>query len=557
MKILFVMLHAGYVRNYDGVLRRLAADGHQIHIAVENARNKMGENALADRLVADFHNVTWGAASALGDDTLSGGARLLRLFVDYLRYLEPRYAAATALRARALLAVPNQFARLMAFFCRCGPFAARVACRVCVTLDRCIPPSSHVSAYLQDMSPDVVLVTPLVDFGCNQVDYLKAAALKRIPSAVCVASWDNLTSKGGMRFVPDRVFVWNAAQRREAIELHDVPAERVVVTGAQIFDEWFDWRPHRTREEWCAHIGLDPGRPYILYLGSSFFIASKEADFALRWIAALRDGNDTDVAAAGIVIRPHPSNAQQWQGHDLSAQNNLAIWPAPGTDMFAPAFKYDFFDSMYHAAVVVGVNTSALIEAAIVGRPVCTVRAPDFEHSQDGTLHFRHLASAEGGLLHIADSLDEHVRELGRILRGEGSYHERGRRFVETFVRPFGLGEPATPRLASHVLELGSSRSTVARPPTRGVRVIVARIVASILVWWLDHRPIWTYPLRPLFWVFVQLWALRYRSRIIERVDWRGRWRHVRRWLRRSLRKSPRPDIPGWSRDVPKAGKRM
>ena len=47
---------------------------------------------------------------------------------------------------------------------------------------------------------------------------------------------------------------------------------------------------------------------------------------------------------------------------------------------------------MYHASATVGLNTSAMIEAAIVGRPVHTILVPEFQHSQEGTLHFRYLA---------------------------------------------------------------------------------------------------------------------------------------------------------------------
>ena len=40
------------------------------------------------------------------------------------------------------------------------------------------------------------------------------------------------------RVAPDRVFLWNDRQRDEACELHGVPADRVVVTGAQLFDQF-------------------------------------------------------------------------------------------------------------------------------------------------------------------------------------------------------------------------------------------------------------------------------------------------------------------------------
>ena len=91
-----------------------------------------------------------------------------------------------------------------------------------------------------------MLVTPLVDPGSHECDYMKTAKKLGIRTGVCVASWDNLSLKGLMRYVPDRVFVWNAIQRQEAVELHGIPEDRVVLTGAQKFDEWFERRPSTT-----------------------------------------------------------------------------------------------------------------------------------------------------------------------------------------------------------------------------------------------------------------------------------------------------------------------
>ena len=42
-RILFVMLHPGFVRYYDDALTALAADGHDVHVAFEITRRKLGE----------------------------------------------------------------------------------------------------------------------------------------------------------------------------------------------------------------------------------------------------------------------------------------------------------------------------------------------------------------------------------------------------------------------------------------------------------------------------------------------------------------------------------
>ena len=80
--------------------------------------------------------------------------------------------------------------------------------------------------------------------------------------------------------IPDHVVVSNDVQKKEAIELHGVADAQIVITGAQLFYRWFDARPSRSREEFCRQVGLDPSSPFILYVGSSVFIAPEEVSFA-------------------------------------------------------------------------------------------------------------------------------------------------------------------------------------------------------------------------------------------------------------------------------------
>src|SRR6185436_15012933 len=109
-----------------------------------------------------------------------------------------------------------------------------------------------------------------------------------IRTALCVASWDNLTNKGLIHGDVDLVTVWNDAMKQEAVAFHGIAPARVAVTGAQPFDHWFEWSPRTTREEFCRRVGLPAGKPYILYLCSSGFIAPQESPFVKNWVAQIR-----------------------------------------------------------------------------------------------------------------------------------------------------------------------------------------------------------------------------------------------------------------------------
>jgi FkbM family methyltransferase len=307
----------------------------------------------------------------------------------------------------------------------------------------------------------------------------------------------------------DLVTVWNEAMKREAIELHGVSARRVVVTGAAAFDHWFDWRPSATREAFCARVGLPPDRPYVLYLCSSSFVAPEEVPFVRRWVEQIRASSLPSVRDAGILVRPHPQNADQWQDVDLSAAG-VAIWPRAGAAPVDASTRSEYFDSMYYSSAVVGVNTTAEIESAILRRPVHTVLAPEFRESQEGTLHFGHLQNVNGGVLHVAGDFQEHLAQLDASIRAPEAARDRCRKFVEAFVRPYGLGDPATPRLVDALEALAAAPAP--KP---------------------DQGPVWAPLIRP--WLYRSDEVKRVMWAVLEAKDVRQTAKELRRAKRRAL----------------------
>lgn len=453
MKILFIARHCTYFRNYDAAIRSLAERGHRVHLAVE-VEDKLGGDAAVKALTAGWPDVTSGMVPPRRPDTWSGAARRLRLGLDYLRYLDPFYDTAPLRRVRAR----NRTPRLLAA-CADPPLIGglrwrRLYARCLHAVDAAVPPPASIVEYLAGHAPDVLLITPLVDLGSQQIDYVRAARQLSIPCGLAVWSWDHLTSKALLRDYPDRVFVWNETQRGEAVQVHGVPPERVVVTGAQCFDHWFSRRPTRGRDDLCAQLGLPVDRPIVLYVCTGLIKGSlPEIDFVREWLGWLRGCADPVVAGASVLIRPYPSGAAAWCGVDLSAFGPVAVWG--GNPVDEPS-RADYFDSLYHSAAVVGLNTSAFLEAAIVGRDVLTVLVPRFHDNQMGTAHFRYLLQVGGGIVRVADTAQEHLAQLGAALRRRPAEVHPYRPFLEAFVRPRGLDSPATPVFIEAVEALGT-----------------------------------------------------------------------------------------------------
>jgi hypothetical protein len=490
------MLHAGYIRYYRPALELLADRGHSVHLAFTRIEKDPGDARLARELAERHPTITIGDAPlrrrADGWRPLAG---LVRSLVDLGRYVHPRYAQSPALRARMARKLTEHVTRAQTI----DPLSARLTLRLIRfissrsserlsngivrslgAVERSIPTCREVDDFLREQRPDAVLVTPVIEFASTQVEYVKSAQRAGVPVGVCVASWDNLTGKGLIRVVPDRVFVWNELQAREAVEMHGVPRERVAVTGSAKFDEWFERRPATSRAEFTAAVGIDPERPFVLYVCSSAFIAPDEVSFVRHWLTELRARPEESLLRLGVVVRPHPQNAGQWRGVDLTGFENTVLWPRDAEQPDAGDARAAFFDSLHHAAAVVGINTSALIEAAIVGRSVLAPPAPEFG-TQQGTLHFRYLLAENGGPLHVAESLDSHFAQLGAVLEGRAEHAERTRRFVESFVRPRGLDRAAAPILAEEIERLADDRAVPARPGAAayGLRVLLLPLATA------------------------------------------------------------------------------
>ena len=458
MKVFFLMDSPEYLRFYDSVLEELAARGHAVAIAVNNqsAKKPVGlaglQAAYGDRVrvlgVVPERGGLWSEVS-----------RSLRATMDFVRFLHPTFAHAPTLRARIKRKVlPRAYHALDSIRSLSGQTVERIE-RTLMAAERAIPVHRPIVEFLRAEAPDVLLVSPLVAAASEQVDWIMAAQACGIRTAVCVASWDNLTNKGLLRVEPDLVLVWNEAQRREARDYHYIPEAKVEPTGAQLFDKWFTRTVTHDREAFCRRAGLPDAGPFVLFTGSSSFISESSAEvaFVRRWIAAVRNSPYAELRAINIVIRPHPYNFHRWSGDPVADLPGVSVFPRQAYNPLDEESRNDFFDTLSHCAAVVGINTSAMIEAAIVGRPVCSMLAQEFTGSQEGTIHFRHLLPENGGFLRIAATLDEHVAQLGACLQDPQATRDETARFVASFIRPHGVDRPATPIFVDAVARLAAS----------------------------------------------------------------------------------------------------
>ena len=478
-RILFGAPYFSYYRNYDSVVRELAVRGHDIHLTAD-APEAMGGHGLVERLAAEYPGrVTSGFTPSLATWTWTPAASFIRRSLEYVRFLDPFYDEIPKYRYRGRDRAP----RLLVWWFRL-PGAASAAVRRLVAgalswLERAIPAPPHLVEYFRGLRPDVVLLAGVTNPGAPQLDHMKAAMALGLPAAVTVWSWDHLSGKAWIRITPDRVFVWNPTQRDEALRLHGLPDDRIVVTGAQCYDQWFDRTPSRPREVFLRAHGLDPSRDLLVYVCSVLVRpAPDEGPFVREWIQQIRAAGDPRLREANILIRPHPERLAEWEDADLAGLGRVAI---AGANPIDGASRDEYFDSLFHSRAVVGLVTSAFLEAAVVGRPVFTVMKPEYRLFQMGTPHFRYLLTVEGGLVHTAGDWPEHVAQLTRFCDDPAPALRQLERFVTAFVRPHGLRVRATGLFADAVEALARERALVPAPVEPRFGRAAARVLSGLL----------------------------------------------------------------------------
>ena len=484
MKILFLAAHYGYYRNFESVIVALAARGHRIHLAADEPES-LGGQALVHRLAAQCPGVTFGFGPSLDDEPWFLLARKLRTASDYVRFHENAFATFRKTRLTLRERIPRGILWLLDAGLDKRGAARRAVGAALRGTEAAMPISERSRAFIAAHEPDIVLITSMTAWRLPQIDHLRAARALGCRTGVCVFSWDHLSSKALLRSVPDRILLWNETQKREAIEWHGMPADRIAVTGAQCYDQWFARRPSRDREAFCTAVGLRPEHPFLLYVCSVMTPNPYESRFVQQWIQEIRRSADPRLRNAGILVRPHPERMEEWEGVSLEPFGNAVLY---GRNPVSPQAQDDYFDSLYHSHAVIGLVTSAFIEAAIVGRPVHTLLLPEFEIYQEGVQHFRYLMEVEGGLLKVTRTFADHLDALSASLGQPIARDEQNVRFMRAFVRPAGLDVPSTPAFVAVVEEIAASPPPARALPGfwhRAIQPIVRVIARSAEAGWL------------------------------------------------------------------------
>lgn len=455
MIILFVIRSTRTFHYHRSIIATLLKRGHTVRVLFdyEWSKTKVGALDVVDAFKKEFPQFEYGWALQRNDwwKKILFPAREIR---SYRRYLLVR-GQSEYYKERWMKYIPYKLKLLIRWF----PFLnAILRLSIIGTLlewvEKTIPADKEISAFLTEYRPDVLVASPVnLRHSSADLEYVKAARALGIPTAVQVISWDNLTTKGIFHVIPDILLVWNKTQVGEAREHHGIPEERIRITGAPVFDEWFQpLRPSKTREAFCAEWGLSPRRPILLYLGSTKNIAENESWLVKKIRAALDRSPNPRMRETELIVRPHPAHFKIYDGIE---GGGITIVPKqsslPSTDKALQLF----YDSAYYSVATIGINTSGMIDAILAGKPGMAYLTPEYAKTQSETEHFKYLVRSDA--IDIVHSDEEFLKTYQAFLDGADPKAEKRKQFIADYIRPHGPERSAGSVAAEEIETLGMS----------------------------------------------------------------------------------------------------
>jgi hypothetical protein len=451
MKVLFVGRSANHFSYYESLIQPLCERGHIVKILFDK---KWSENYPAGALEKfekhDYKGFSW-SYSRRRPRNFMRGMRELRSYAGYL--LRPDQSIFYLNRWRRYL--PSTIRMVADKSWARSVLVSRVMSRLFPWLESVHSADDKIVKYIRKISPDIVIVSPGNMRFDTEIEYLKAARSIGIPTAILVFSWDNLTTKGLFHVKPDLFLCWNQAHADEAVEIHGIPANRVLQIGSTFFDKWFQSDHLRlARIDFCKRADLDSTQPFFLYLGSSANIAVDETWLVEDIWRAMRSHPDSTVASSQLLVRPHPANAKNYSR--LECLNGLVVWPKIGALPESDEAQSDFVNSVQHAVAAIGINTSGMIDNIILGRPCIALVVDRYSKTQNEAVHFGHLYNS--GAMNIAKESADCVEKMANLLAGIDISSSKREGFVKTFVRPYGIQYAAGDLGATALELLGKSK---------------------------------------------------------------------------------------------------
>lgn len=315
-----------------------------------------------------------------------------------------------------------------------------------------------VKQLFDEFNPAVVFSVHL--FGDDEAAILRAAKRLGVPSIGFINSWDKLTSRSIIRILPDYLIVPNKIVKTEAVCFHDIPPEKIFISGAPQFDIYRKLKP-TSREDFLKQAGLPITARFFVFCPMGKTFSDSDWQFMLLIDSFLKRKLLPDDL---FVLVRFPPNDRVRLGD--SSKMDRFVFMIPGV-RFSKTRGVDWdmneadiqslFDSIYWSELVVCPPSTISIDASILDKPVINLGF-DFVPEKSyrsilrfyGATHYRNIMGFGG--ISLAKDARDLLRLINHYLMNPQDNAEGRSKIVESQVeRSDGK---AGERIADYILDI-------------------------------------------------------------------------------------------------------
>lgn len=288
--------------------------------------------------------------------------------------------------------------------------------RLCVrffrAMDRYLHAHPEAAALFESYKPDLVFATDVQNEA--DVALMHEGRNRGIKVIGMVRSWDNLSSKGLIRFEPDLLIVHNELIAREAVRYNFVDRGKIVAVGIPHYDRYIN--PSATnRTEFFAARGFSLERKLILFspIGNRYIPDNKLDQLVLDTLASLPVNILVRFPPADEVNLVVPKNTS---AKIAAERSGVSFWQGgPKLNEIDKTDDDSLIASLSVADLLVVGQSTMVIDAAMFNVPSVVINFDEKEKNYyqsvkryyDGE-YYRLVK--ESGAVRLADSPDDLIK---------------------------------------------------------------------------------------------------------------------------------------------------
>jgi hypothetical protein len=440
MRILVVISHTGLLRHYIDFLKLTISENHEVLLNIGRNKDENDSNRILEILQNDNFKIIYFPNKK---DTIIN--KLLEINRNILS-LYPFYHDSHPSK-KLIIRIHNLFPNFIKLLINNSVIKFLLINKISYNLFRILenicPIDKDFTKIMKEANPDILFTSPYIFSDYYDVDFIKCANKLGIPTTSAIASWDNLTSKGTSQVPVNKLFVWNKYLKKEAVELHKINSKFIEIIGSPTFDYLFNWNTKIDKLKFMLAAKIANYDYYILYLCSSPSISKNEFEIIIE-LANSMTLLKTEKKCC-LLVRPHPLNFRIWENKN-SLPENLILFPNINENYSSNESIDIYCHSMFYSSAVIGLNTSAFIEACILNKPCISLPSYPENYTRENFGHFKHLA--DGKFINMPNNKEDvnHIIE-NILLNDDDDLFQMRKLFTNNFIRPNGLNVNSSNKL--------------------------------------------------------------------------------------------------------------